>query len=142
MNSNRYYLPPIKSNFTFTQGSSGLSTRGSREYNEILLPKTFTTRKGALLLFSEDFALRDKERETTQKDGPAVSINTVEDLARSILSYGSQVTDLNFKNKTFQVELMVISKGVFTLYNCSVDMSLCRYVVYLFNQGAHIDSDQ
>ncbi|CAI9742233.1 Hypothetical predicted protein [Octopus vulgaris] len=35
--------------------------RKCRVNNEISLPKTFTTRKGALLLFSEDLALRNKQ---------------------------------------------------------------------------------
>ncbi|XP_041374686.1 uncharacterized protein KIAA2012 homolog [Gigantopelta aegis] len=98
VNSDRYYLPPIKTNFSFTHGGTGLSSRGSREFNEIHLPKTFTTRKGALLLFSEDFALRDKEREAAQKDGTSLSIHTVEDLAKSILSYGSHDRQENTAN--------------------------------------------
>jgi hypothetical protein len=40
----RVYLPPLQPAFT------------PRDAQEVILPKTYTTRKGALLLFSEDYA--------------------------------------------------------------------------------------
>ncbi|XP_067685707.1 uncharacterized protein KIAA2012-like [Haliotis asinina] len=94
----RYYFPPIKHKYTMLQDMPALSSRESRDHQEIHLPKTFTTRKGALLLFSEDLALRDSEREQTEHqqtkpvskstDGP-LDLRTVDDLAKSILSYGN-----------------------------------------------------
>ncbi|XP_046563520.1 titin homolog [Haliotis rubra] len=94
----RYYFPPIKHKYTMLQDMPELSSRESRDHQEIHLPKTFTTRKGALLLFSEDLALRDSEREQTERqqtkpvskssDG-ALDLRTVDDLAKSILSYGN-----------------------------------------------------
>lgn len=76
------------------------------------LPKTFTTRKGALLLFSEDMAHRTKALESKRNKSTAgyhssqeytVSsmtamssddrdLKTVDDLAKSILAYGSFVS--------------------------------------------------
>ncbi|XP_048237995.1 titin homolog isoform X2 [Haliotis rufescens] len=94
----RYYFPPIKHKYTMLQDMPDLSSRESRDHQEIHLPKTFTTRKGALLLFSEDLALRDSERDQTEQqqtkpvskstDG-ALDLRTVDDLAKSILSYGN-----------------------------------------------------
>ncbi|XP_071103771.1 uncharacterized protein KIAA2012 homolog [Haliotis cracherodii] len=94
----RYYFPPIKHKYTMLQDMPDLSSRESRDHQEIHLPKTFTTRKGALLLFSEDLALRDSERDQTEQqqtkpvskstDG-TLDLRTVDDLAKSILSYGN-----------------------------------------------------
>ena len=44
------YLPPLQPKYAFM---SGETPRGT---HEVILPKTYTTRKGALLLFSEDYA--------------------------------------------------------------------------------------
>lgn len=73
------------------------------------MPKTFTTRKGALLLFSEDMAHRqrhthhhirkshmsfdDRESELS-KSADEIDLRTVDDLAKSILSFGAQVSQI------------------------------------------------
>ena len=75
------------------------------------LPKTFTTRKGALLLFSEDMASKTKQEGTSYKKNKSYDfqskdrtlstittssldhdLKTVDDLAKSILAYGSLVS--------------------------------------------------
>ena len=89
-------------------------THGSGK-DAVHLPKTFTTRKGALLLFSEDMAGRSKHPTdhphhrrrhkvhhshsdqdivaTTQADSADnQDLKTVDDLAKSILAYGSFVS--------------------------------------------------
>ncbi|XP_035824075.1 titin homolog [Aplysia californica] len=107
-NPNKFYLPPLSSNYpSFINASPTISTRSPRESKEFRVPKTFTTRKGALLLFSEDLAQRNMERaaaarrraasqaQTSHSLTPASSVDpqiylkTVEDLAQSILKYGS-----------------------------------------------------
>lgn len=71
------------------------------------MPKTFTTRKGALLLFSEDMAHRkrhshhhhihkshmdfDDRESQLSKSADEIDLRTVDDLAKSILSFGAQV---------------------------------------------------
>ena len=80
---------------------------GPKEH--VYLPKTFTTRKGALLLFSEDMAHKTKQevaykkhrtldiqsKDRTLSTMTASSLDhdlkTVDDLAKSILAYGSIV---------------------------------------------------
>ena len=104
-----YYLPPIQTGYHFTESSPRISTRSARDGSEIPLPKTFTTRKGALLLFSEDMALKANDQEHQHKksrrhhpmhssfpshsslgeDETAIVLKTVDDLAKSILQYGS-----------------------------------------------------
>lgn len=70
------------------------------------MPKTFTTRKGALLLFSEDMAHRkrhshhhhirkshmdfDDRESQLSKSADEIDLRTVDDLAKSILSFGAQ----------------------------------------------------
>ena len=60
-------------------------------HSEVYLPKTFTTRKGALLLFSEDFANKQRQSysddQHEESEGP--ELHTVADLAKSILAYGA-----------------------------------------------------
>lgn len=70
------------------------------------MPKTFTTRKGALLLFSEDLAERMRMRSKTKKrmkrktlqdgkstedgeDDATPDLETLEDLTNAILTYGN-----------------------------------------------------
>lgn len=105
-----YYLPPLTNTYHFPDGSPRLTARPAREA-EIPLPKTFTTRKGALLLFSEDMALKTQERHekharrrhhpmhssftthSSVEDETAMVLKTVDDLAKSILRYGSRDFD-------------------------------------------------
>ncbi|XP_050419088.1 titin isoform X2 [Patella vulgata] len=98
----RIYLPPIQTRCPFIPSPS---TASARESKKIDLPKTFTTRRGALLLFSEDLALRNRDRAHKHHVTPlsqsvnatkGLNIKTVDDLAKSILSYGKeQVNESN-----------------------------------------------
>ena len=61
---------------------------------ELHTHKTFTTRKGALLLYSEDLAMTAKERAESDKALEAedtLNLNTFHDLRSAILSYGAKV---------------------------------------------------
>lgn len=66
------------------------------------VPKTFTTRKGALLLFSEDLATkttprnRDRKRHLVTHSMDDFDLRTVDDLAKSILSYGKVIVTFTF----------------------------------------------
>ncbi|XP_070186843.1 uncharacterized protein KIAA2012-like [Littorina saxatilis] len=107
-----YYLPPIQPGYLqFAETHiPRISTRSARDGSEIALPKTFTTRKGALLLFSEDMANKTNvldyhhHHRTGRRHHPLNSsfsphssyvedetdivLKTVDDLAKSILEYG------------------------------------------------------
>ena len=58
------------------------------------MSKTFTTRKGALLLFSEDYACKYDTDEEEGREGELGrrSLYTFGDLAKSILTYGNHVS--------------------------------------------------
>ena len=108
VNERPFFLPPIEPQYGYSTGSQLSSRYGSKE--KVYLPKTFTTRKGALLLFSEDMAHKTRQTEAKRhrfhhgfhddEQSPEDSmlsdttvgkdLNTVDDLARCILSYGSQ----------------------------------------------------
>ena len=74
-------------------------------HKNFALPKTFTTRKGALLLFSEEFAHKNQEEDEKElhhhrqhdvlEDLDQYDLKTVDDFAKSIMAYGSCVS-LNF----------------------------------------------
>ncbi|ESP00764.1 hypothetical protein LOTGIDRAFT_238518 [Lottia gigantea] len=89
----RLYLPPIKTKYFAAD-----PTETVRTLKKLELPKTFTTRRGALLLFSEDFAIRNESCANHHKsivshsldDVGSVDLKTVDDLAKSILSYGKE----------------------------------------------------
>jgi hypothetical protein len=89
-------LPPLRPQYAQlpTMYTFGSSPRHSiRDTQELYVPKTFTTRKGALLLFSEDYAMKHRqthEEVTTKQPPEAVDLRTVEDLTKSILKYGSR----------------------------------------------------
>ncbi|XP_053386730.1 uncharacterized protein LOC123538660 isoform X26 [Mercenaria mercenaria] len=102
-----FFLPPLQPRYHgFTSEPSQLSSRYSSK-DAVHLPKTFTTRKGALLLFSEDMAHRTKaveakkhrhqgfhsDRDITlsslEESSTDRDLKTVDDLAKSILAYGS-----------------------------------------------------
>ncbi len=94
--SNKMYLPPLKPKIAFedTPRSNPSTTRTEQE---ISLPKTFTTRKGALLLFSEDFAAKlyaegKRRQRFSSSAGDLSQLRTMGDLTQSILSYGSSVS--------------------------------------------------
>lgn len=70
---------------------------------EVAIPKTYSTRKGALLLFSEDLAQKHSNARRRKNHGGRLSqsvdgnhLKTVEDLAKSILAYGSNVSFILF----------------------------------------------
>ena len=102
-----FYLPPIQPKYGYSDLSQISSRYSSKE--KVYLPKTFTTRKGALLLFSEDQAHKTRHNEPKrhrahgfhEEGTPEDSVlsdssldrdlRTVDDLARSILSYGNQL---------------------------------------------------
>ena len=107
-----FYLPPIQPKYGYSDLSQVSSRYSSKE--KVYLPKTFTTRKGALLLFSEDMAHRTRQteakrhRHTYREEGsPEDStlsdssidrdLKTVDDLARCILSYGSHFGHVSAK---------------------------------------------
>ncbi len=83
-------LPPV-------QPAPTLAVVGPRRIRAapVQLPKTFTTRKGALLLFSEDFMESHEDGDGVdgdgQQSGEKADFRTVENFAKSILSYGSKV---------------------------------------------------
>ncbi|XP_071149790.1 axoneme-associated protein mst101(2)-like isoform X22 [Mytilus edulis] len=106
-NSSRIYLPPIpKYDFDGLPSSTKSSHFKSQSSQEI--PKTFTTRKGALLLYSEDQAhkvlsshhdfkkARHRRPHPTEetlelsKSADELELKTVDDLAKSILSFGKR----------------------------------------------------
>ncbi|XP_021368961.1 titin homolog [Mizuhopecten yessoensis] len=115
----RTYLPPIEPPTpTYAYDSSPTFSRRSHKPN-IPIPKTFTTRKGALLLFSEDLAHKNpvpvvrrhnyhsldetKFSSITPGDEDG-DLKTVDDLAKSILLYGNQDSpdlDGGFMNMKF-----------------------------------------
>ncbi|PVD38884.1 hypothetical protein C0Q70_01509 [Pomacea canaliculata] len=110
-----YYHPTIQENYSLLGGGQRLSTQSIRDSYEFSLPKTFTTRKGALLLFSEDLALKAKEQEhqgrnqhysqnvfstSPEDDGTSIELKTVDDLAKSILHYGCRSYE-DDKNKMY-----------------------------------------
>ncbi|VDI41389.1 Hypothetical predicted protein [Mytilus galloprovincialis] len=106
-NSSRIYLPPIpKYDFDGLPSSTKSNHFKSQSSQEI--PKTFTTRKGALLLYSEDQAhkvlsshhdfkkARHRRPHPTEetlelsKSADELELKTVDDLAKSILSFGKR----------------------------------------------------
>nr|XP_042116242.1 uncharacterized protein KIAA2012 homolog [Peromyscus maniculatus bairdii] len=57
----------------------------------LLLPKTFSTRKGALILYSEGLAVSawpPKERRRGHRKKPDLELHTLQDLKEAILAYG------------------------------------------------------
>ncbi|XP_056011463.1 titin homolog isoform X29 [Ostrea edulis] len=106
--SRRIYLPPIQPSYAYDEPSFSLSRASKKSVQEISMPKTFTTRKGALLLFSEDMAQRkrhthhhvrkshlgfDDRESQLSKSADEIDLRTVDDLAKSILSFGAQDPD-------------------------------------------------
>ena len=103
-NSSRIYLPPIPPKFDFD--GSPATTKSSKFKLIHELPKTFSTRKGALLLFSEDQAHKSNEQHSFKKghrrtqltedslelskSADDLELKTVDDLAKSILSFGKR----------------------------------------------------
>ncbi|XP_033629335.1 titin homolog [Asterias rubens] len=83
----KFYLPPIQQKAWPQEELVFDSPR------ELHTHKTFTTRKGALLLYSEDLAMTAKEKVESTKALEAEdsnSLNTFNDLRSAILSYGAK----------------------------------------------------
>ncbi|XP_022110433.1 uncharacterized protein KIAA2012 homolog isoform X2 [Acanthaster planci] len=81
----KFYLPPIQ--------QRAWPQEELDSPRELHTHKTFTTRKGALLLYSEDLALTAKERAESNKALEAedtLNLNTFHDLRSAILSYGAK----------------------------------------------------
>ena len=122
--SSRLYLPPIPSKYDF-DGSS--STKSGKFKITQDIPKTFTTRKGALLLFSEDLAAKGGQGEIkhrrhrkphptelsleVSKSADELELKTVDDLAKSILSFGGKVGFFKLHVNVFVLEFI----GILTL---------------------------
>lgn len=125
-NSSRIYLPPIpKYDFDGLPSSTKSSHFKSQSSQEI--PKTFTTRKGALLLYSEDQAhkvlsshhdfkkARHRRPHPTEetlelsKSADELELKTVDDLAKSILSFGKRVSE-SCKSRNYQDVFMIGNK--------------------------------
>ena len=99
-----YQLPPLQPKYAFPEPDKSGYPFPTRESHEIPLPKTFITRRGALLLFSEDMAYKfshqarkhykRKKRQTLAQslDDLETTIKTVDDLSKSILAYGARVS--------------------------------------------------
>ncbi|XP_052080451.1 titin homolog isoform X5 [Mytilus californianus] len=105
-NSSRIYLPPIPPKYDFDGIPN--TTKSSHFKSSQEIPKTFTTRKGALLLYSEDQAHKvqsshhdfkkaghrrphpTEETLELSKSADELELKTVDDLAKSILSFGKR----------------------------------------------------
>ncbi|CAH6791677.1 Gm973 [Phodopus roborovskii] len=64
---------------------------GSQHSWSLFLPKTFSTRKGALILYSEGLAVSawtPKERRRGHRKKPGLELHTLQDLKEAILAYG------------------------------------------------------
>ena len=68
----------------------------------VSVPKTYSTRKGALLLYAEDFFLpgspKPKKRRRKLRKQPSVKLKTIGDLRNYILDYRNGVCTLLFKS--------------------------------------------
>ena len=100
-------MPPIPPKFDFD--GSPTTTKSSKLKLIHEIPKTFSTRKGALLLFSEDQAHKSNEQHSFKKghrrpqltedslelskSADDLELKTVDDLAKSILSFGKRVSN-------------------------------------------------
>ena len=102
IDSKDLYFPPVPAKTALPPISKslphGFPIATPRELHEVNLPKTFTTRKGALLLFSEDFAMKTHQEDDKLDSSRHVptfeelNLHTVDDLTKTILSYGSHVS--------------------------------------------------
>lgn len=70
---------------------------GSQPSWGLFLPKTFSTRKGALILYSEGLAVSawtPKERRRGHRKKPDLELHTLQDLKEAILAYGRRQVGL------------------------------------------------
>ena len=97
------YLPPIENKYRKPDDSEDYVSSYKNKVFELpkvetkisypaaRVPKTYTTRKGALLLYAEDYFIPGSSKPRKRKRKPrrqtAVTFNTLGDLRDSILSY-------------------------------------------------------
>lgn len=81
----RFYLPPLQQHAWAKEEK--VSPR------EVRVHKTYTTRKGALLLYAEDLALTSQEgadgKKRSMEAEDSSYFNSISDLRNAVLSYGS-----------------------------------------------------
>ena len=87
-NDAKDYMPILYQNKPFKLPKVEDSTLNPLAY----VPKTYTTRKGALLLYAEDYFIpispkKPRKRKRKQKAQSAVIFNTLGDLRNSVLNY-------------------------------------------------------
>ena len=58
-----FHLPPLIPKYNTYVDTARSNPPTNREMHEMYLPKTFMTRKGAMLLFSEDYAAKTRSTE-------------------------------------------------------------------------------
>lgn len=89
-----YHTGPRYENKPFT-----LPKVETTKQNPIHVPKTFTTRKGALLLYAEDFFLpgspKPRKRRRKIKKQTSLKLRTMNDLRNYILDYKNGVCNLH-----------------------------------------------
>ena len=113
----RFYLPPLNQQQQHWRTTPVLTKK------VVSTHKTFTTRKGALLLYAEDLALtcneQQQEQQAVQKTKALEAedtnlFHTFDDLRNAILSYGAKVR-IYFKPVVFLTHIANIFIGVFLL---------------------------
>ncbi|XP_041474527.1 titin homolog isoform X4 [Lytechinus variegatus] len=95
----RFYLPPLQQHAWAKEEQ--VSPR------EVRVHKTYTTRKGALLLYAEDLALTSEEGANVKKRSMEAEdtsyFNSISDLRNAVLSYGSSMKQQSFQPAASQV---------------------------------------
>ncbi|XP_030829672.1 titin homolog isoform X5 [Strongylocentrotus purpuratus] len=97
----RFYLPPLQQH-AWAKESKQVSPR------EVRVHKTYTTRKGALLLYAEDLALTSQEgadgKKRSMEAEDSSYFNSISDLRNAVLSYGSGTRQQTFQPAASQVD--------------------------------------
>ena len=100
--------------------------------SEVYLPKTFTTRKGALLLFSEDFANKQlsggQHQLENKQDGNLPELRTVDDLAKSILAYGASKVSAAISAVVSAAVIIILP--LIALINCIISTVCTSHWMY------------
>ncbi|XP_063951917.1 titin homolog isoform X31 [Lytechinus pictus] len=95
----RFYLPPLQQHAWAKEEQ--VSPR------EVRVHKTYTTRKGALLLYAEDLALTSEEGANVKKRSMEAEdtsyFNSISDLRNAVLSYGSSMKQQSFQPAASQM---------------------------------------
>ena len=83
----KFYLPPLQ--------QQAWANKKDMSPREVRAHKTYTTRKGALLLYAEDLALTSKDgagelgKKRSLEAEDSSYFNSINDLRNAVLSYGS-----------------------------------------------------